>query len=63
MKKVKGDLFYVHGDNSYIIPYRGTVKSGKVVEMEYDAPKDLAEAVWRPVAEEVHQAIMRETPA
>ena len=63
MKKVNGQIFFVFNDDSYIVPYRGTVKSGKVVEMEYDAPKDLAEAVWRPVAEEVHQAIMRETPA
>ena len=63
MKKVNGDLFYVHGDDSYIIPYRGTVQGGKVVEMEYDAPKDLAEAIWSPVACEVHESIMREAKA
>ena len=60
MKKVSGDLFYVLNDDSYIIPYRGTVRDGKVVEMEYDAPKDLAEAIWAPVASEVHESIMRE---
>lgn len=60
MRKVNGQLFFVHNDDSYIVPYRGTVKSGKVVEMEYDAPKDLAEAIWAPVAAEIHQSIMRE---
>jgi len=39
------------------------VKGGKVVEMEYDAPKDLAEAIWAPVASEVHESIMREAKA
>lgn len=63
MKKIKGDLFFVHNEESYIIPYRGTVQGGKVIEMEYDAPKDLAEAIWAPVAAEIHQSIMREAKA
>lgn len=63
MKEIKGDVFFVYNDESYIIPYRGKVMEGKVIEMEYDAPKDLAEAVWAPVAAEVHQSIMREVKA
>ena len=63
MKKVTGDLFYVLNDDSYIIPYRGTVQGDKVIEMEYDAPKDLAEAIWAPVASEVHESILREVKA
>lgn len=63
MKKVSGDLFYVLNDDSYIIPYSGTVQDGKVIQMEYEAPKDLAEAIWSPVASEVHESIMREAKA
>jgi hypothetical protein len=63
MKEVKGDLLYVFADDSYIVPYSGTVRNGIVVNMEYDAPTSLMEAMQAPLANEVHEAIMREAKA
>jgi hypothetical protein len=63
MKEVKGELLYVFADDSYIVPYTGTVRDGLVVDMEYDAPTALMEAMQAPLASEVHEAIMREAKA
>jgi hypothetical protein len=63
MKEVKGELLYVFADDSYIVPYSGTVRSGVIVDMEYDAPTALMEAMQAPLASEVHEAIMREAKA
>jgi len=63
MKEVKGDLLYVFADDSYIVPYRGTVRDNLVVDMEYDAPTALMEAMQAPLASEVHEAIIREAKA
>jgi hypothetical protein len=53
----------VFADDSYIVPYNGTVRDNIVVNMEYDAPTALMEAMQAPLANEVHEAIMREAKA
>jgi|Laugrefbdmm110sn_1035136.scaffolds.fasta_scaffold05518_7 hypothetical protein len=61
--EVRSELLYVFADDSFIVPYRGTVRDGLVVSMEYDAPTALMEALQAPLASEVHEAIMREAKA
>jgi len=63
MKEIKGELLFVYADDSYIVPYTGTVRGNMVVDMEYDAPTSLMEAMQAPLATEVHEAIMREAKA
>lgn len=63
MKEISGELLYVYANDSHIVPYSGTVCKGAVTALEYEAPTALMEALQAPLANEVHEALMREAKA